>query len=124
MVAGRAPFGGSAPREVMNSILTTEPPLLTSSIAQTPAELQQIVSKALSKEREHRYESAHQLIEALKGVRRRMELPAELERPKEPASWLRWTRSPAALVLGALAAALALTLPFLWHRNQITRPPP
>jgi len=124
MIAGRAPFGGSAPREVMNSMLTTEPPPLTSSIAQTPAELQQIVSKALSKEREHRYESAHQLIEALKGVRRRMELPAELEPAKEPASWLRWTRSPAALVLGALAAALALTLPFLWHRNQITRPPP
>jgi len=124
MVAGRAPFLGSAPREVMNSILTAEPPLLTSSIARTPAEVQQIVGKALSKEREHRYKSAHQLIEALKGVRRRMELPAELERANEPASWLRWTLSPAALVLGALAAALALAFPFYWHRHVTTSPIP
>ena len=56
--------------EVMTSILETEPPPLTSSIAQIPAELQQIVSRALRKEREERYQSAHELLEALKSLRR------------------------------------------------------
>ena len=43
MVAGRAPFTGETPGEVMASILETEPPPLANFIAQIPAELQQIV---------------------------------------------------------------------------------
>ena len=58
MVAGHAPFTGNTPHEVMNSILTTEPPPLTNYVAKTPGELQQIVSMALCKEREERYQSA------------------------------------------------------------------
>ena len=53
MVTGSAPFIGDTPREVMTSILEKEPPPLTSYNAQTPAELQQIISKALRKEREN-----------------------------------------------------------------------
>src|SRR5205814_7945079 len=45
MVTGHAPFTGETPGEVMASILGMEAPPLTSSIAQTPAELQQIISK-------------------------------------------------------------------------------
>ena len=119
MAAGQAPFTGDTPGEVMASILGTEPPLL-SSIAQTPAELQQIVSKALSKERERRYQSAHEMLEALKSFRRGMEFKAELERSTAAPSWLRWARSPTALVLVLLVAALALALPFYWQRNLTT----
>ncbi|HAF12264.1 MAG TPA: serine/threonine-protein kinase, partial [Blastocatellia bacterium] len=49
MITGHAPFTGEAPREVMTSILGTEPPPLTTYLTQSPAELQQIVSKALNK---------------------------------------------------------------------------
>ena len=122
MITGHAPFTGDTPREAMSSILETEPPPLTSYIAQTPAQLQQIVSKALNKEREERYQSAHELLEALKSLRRGMEFNAELER-STATPWLRWTRSPTALVLGFLVAALALALPFFWHRNVTTNPP-
>ena len=52
--------------------LRTEPPPLTSYIAQIPAELQQIISKALRKDREERYQSAHELLEALQNLRRRI----------------------------------------------------
>ena len=38
--------------------------------------------------------------------------------------WLRWIRSPAALVLVLLVAALALALPFYRHRNLTTSSPP
>src|SRR6266496_9124 len=120
MVTGHAPFTGETPGEVMDSILGTEPPPLTSSIAQTPAELEQIVSKALDKEREERYQSAHELLEALQDLRRKMEFEAELERSTAAPSWLRWTRSPTVLMLVLLVAALALAFPFYWHRNPPT----
>src|SRR5436190_17589757 len=54
MITGHAPFTGNAPREVMTSILGTEPPPLTSYVAHTPAELHQIISKALRKDRRER----------------------------------------------------------------------
>src|SRR6266498_1658645 len=47
MITGHAPFTGDTPREVMASILGTEPPPLASYIRQTPAELQQIINKTL-----------------------------------------------------------------------------
>ena len=68
------------PKEVMSSILETEPPPLTHYIAHAPAELQQIISKTLRKDREERYHSAHELLQALKGLRRKLEVEAELER--------------------------------------------
>jgi Serine/threonine protein kinase len=114
MIAGRAPFTGDTPQAVMNSILTAEPPPLTNHVAQTPAELQQIVSTALCKEREERFQSAHELLEALKSLRREMEFK---ERPTAAPSWLRWTRSPATLVLVTLIGALAFAFPLYWHRN-------
>jgi eukaryotic-like serine/threonine-protein kinase len=117
MVTGRVPFTGETPGEAMSSILETEPPPLTSYITQIPAELQQIVSKTLRKDREERYQSAHELLEALQSLRRSMEFKTALERSTKAPSWLRWTRSPTALVLVLLVAALALALPFYWHRN-------
>src|SRR5262249_15401507 len=124
MVTGHAPFTGDTPREVMSSILEKEPPPLTCSVAHAPAELQQIVSKTLRKDRAQRYRSARGLLEALKGLRHKWEVEAELERPPAAKSWLHWTRAPAALVLVLLAAALALALPFYWHRNLTTTSPP
>src|SRR6266480_3509902 len=49
MVTGHTPFIGETPREVMTSIMEREPPPLTSYSKQSPAELQQIISKALRK---------------------------------------------------------------------------
>src|SRR5213593_3244812 len=60
MVSAHAPFSGDTPKEVMSSILEKEPPPLTSYVAHTPAELQQIISKTLRKEREERYQSVHE----------------------------------------------------------------
>src|SRR6266446_5034026 len=64
MVTGHAPFIGDTPREVMTSILEKEPPPLTSYIRQTPAELQQIISKTLRKDRKERYQSASETLQA------------------------------------------------------------
>jgi eukaryotic-like serine/threonine-protein kinase len=124
MVTAHAPFTGDTPGEVMTSILEKEPPQLTSYIEQTPAELQQIVSKALRKDRRERYQSVSELFEALKNLRRKLELKSALDRSTTAHPWLRWTRSPIALALTLLVAGLALALPFYWHRNPTTTLPP
>jgi adenylate cyclase len=117
MVTGHEPFKGDTPREVMTSILEKEPPPLTSHIKQTPAELRQIIGKALRKDRTERYQSVSEMLQALKNLRHKLEL-------KAAPLWLRWTRSPIALVLVVLASALALALPFYWHRIPTTSSPP
>jgi eukaryotic-like serine/threonine-protein kinase len=124
MVTGNAPFTGDTPREVMSSILEKEPPPLTHYIAHAPAELQQIISKTLRKDREERYHGAHELLQALKDLRHKLEVEADLARATAASSWLRWTRSPTVLALVLLVAALALALPFYWHRNLTTSSPP
>src|SRR5438067_7029443 len=117
MVTGHQPFTGGTPREVMTSILEKEPPPLTSHIKQTPAELRQIIGKALRKDRTERYQSVSEMLQALKNLRHKLEL-------KAAPLWLRWTRSPIALVLVVTIAALALALPFYRHRNLATSLPP
>ena len=123
MVTGHQPFIGGTPREVMTSILEREQPPLTSYNKQIPAELQQVISRALSKDRTERYQSVGEMLQALKDLRHNLEVSSELERSTAP-SWLRWTRSPIAVVLLLLASVLALALPFYWHRNLTTSPPP
>src|SRR5438105_4471841 len=124
MLTGHAPFIGDTPREVMTSILEKEPRLVTSDNRQTPPELQQIISKALHKDRAERYQSAGDMLQALKNLRRKLEFSGELERSATAASSLRWIRSPATLVLVLLVAALALALPVYWRRSPTTRLPP
>src|SRR5436190_1416846 len=124
MVSGHAPFSGDTPKEVMSSILEKEPRPLTSYVTHIPAALQQIVSRTLRKHREERYHSAHELLEALKDLRHILEVEAEVERPTTAPLWLRWIRSPTALVLGLLVAAMAVAVPFYWHRTQPTSSPP
>src|SRR4030095_9502907 len=134
MLTGHVPFTGDppsqsygaagTPKEVMASILEKEPPPLTRYIKHTPTELQQIIDKTLRKDRKERYPRARELLEALKDLRHKLEFEAELQRSTAAPLWRRWIRSPAALVLVLLVAAFALALPFYWHRNLTTSPPP
>jgi serine/threonine protein kinase/Flp pilus assembly protein TadD len=117
MVSGHQPFAGGTPREVMTSILEKEPPPLANYIRHTPAELQQIITKALRKDRTARYQSASEMLQALKNLRHKLEL-------KAAPLWLRWVRSPIALVLVLLMLALALALPFYRNPNMATRQVP
>ena len=127
MVTGHEPFIGDppsqsygaagTPKEVMSAILEREPPPLTKYIAHPPAELQQIISKTLRKDRKERYHSAHELLHALKNLRHKLEL-------KAAPLWLRWARSPIALLVALLMFAAALAVPFYRHRDVATSLPP
>ena len=124
MVTGHAPFTGDTPKEVMSAILETEPPPLTNYVAHPPAELQQIISKALRKDCEQRYRSAHELLESLKHLRHNMEVDVELQRSSAARSWLHRKPALAALLLLLLVAASALAVAtlLLVNRQNITSP--
>jgi serine/threonine protein kinase/Flp pilus assembly protein TadD len=124
IATGHEPFTGNTPREVMTSILEKEPSPVTSHISHSPAELQQIISKALRKDREERYHSAHELLEVLKRLRHNLEVEAEWQRASAPRSWLHRKPALAALLLFLLVVVLALALPFYLHRNPTTSASP
>jgi len=122
MVTGNAPFMGDTASEVTTSILEREPLPLTNYIKQAPVELQQIITKSLSKDPTQRYQSAGEMLQALRGLRRKLDLKDELER-KTP-SWLGWARSPAGLALLIVVAVFAFVVPFVWRRDRPTSLPP
>src|SRR5215813_1703339 len=69
-ISGRRPFDSESVGETLSTILTSEPPPLARYSADVPPELERIVSKALRKEREERYQTAKDLALDLKRLER------------------------------------------------------
>src|SRR5262249_39813998 len=78
MVAGCAPFSGANALEVISEILKTEPAPLKSQAPDAPAESQRIISKALRKDREERYQVVKDLLLDLKSLKQEIEIEARL----------------------------------------------
>jgi len=70
MLAGRRPFPGRESREVIVSILEREPEPVECVRDGLPRTLQEIVAKALRKPREERFQSAQDMVDELRRVRR------------------------------------------------------
>jgi len=81
MVTGRVPFEGETPSHVIVAILEKEPASLESHLSSAPAELQRVVSKALAKDRDERYESARDLLIDLKALRQGLESEPKVDSP-------------------------------------------
>ncbi len=80
MVAGRRPFSGETYGDIIVSILEREPAPLARLAPAAPAELERIVTKALAKDREERYQTVKDMSIDLRRLRRRLEVEAEIER--------------------------------------------
>ncbi|HYP29794.1 MAG TPA: protein kinase [Blastocatellia bacterium] len=65
MFTGRLPFRGKASVDVMHAVMHEEPPALGEGM---PAALQQILSKAMSKDKNARYQSADLMLEDLRAL--------------------------------------------------------
>jgi serine/threonine-protein kinase len=76
MVTGDAPFKGETASDVIVSILDREPQPLEHCRPAVPAELQEIVSKTLSKGREERYQTIEELAGNLKSLKQELEYSA------------------------------------------------
>ncbi|MCA1622814.1 MAG: protein kinase [Acidobacteria bacterium] len=84
MLTGYLPFAGETMNDVIAAILTREPPLLAQYVPGVPTELQRIARKALTKERDERYQTARDLMIDLKALRRELDLHTEIERSTAP----------------------------------------
>jgi len=114
MVAGRTPFHGDSSTEVLAAILDREPPPLARFEPDAPVELQRIVSKALRKNREERYQTIKDCLIDLKSLRDELDFEARLERSMSPESAVRsgiMTTSGAATATASVSAISSDAVP-------------
>ncbi len=124
MVTGNAPFAAPTPTDTMVAVLQRDPAPVRKLRIEAPEELERILSKALAKEREERYQSVKELSIDLKRLKQRMEMEAEQRRSGNVAEAATQpavpTRKPARWIIGlgaAVAIALALLGFALWNRQ-------
>ncbi|MEP7272391.1 MAG: protein kinase [Acidobacteriota bacterium] len=118
MISGEPPFGGETAADVIISIVQQEPAPLVSDVPETPPELEQIVSKALGKEREDRYQTATELLTDLKGLQQRLQLETVSGKVREkPVSGRGYRSSPVSRRVWpwALAAGMVVLLLIGWQ---------
>jgi serine/threonine protein kinase/Tol biopolymer transport system component len=113
MIAGRPPFAGETPGDVIAAILTTDPAELSQHSPEVPPELARIVAKAMKKDREERYQTVSELLADLKDLRQQPESGPGTEHLSESAATAPVTSS-AEYLLGEIkrhkrVALLALT---------------
>lgn len=84
MMSGRAPFAGATTSDIIAAILEREPRSLTSISSDIPDALEWIVNKALTKDRDDRYQTARELLTDLRRLKQRLSVAAEIERSGAP----------------------------------------
>ena len=85
MVANRPPFQGETHSDTIVSILEREPAPLAVHTPEVPAELERIVTKALTKDKDERYQTVKDMAIDLRRLRQRLDVQAEIERSSQPA---------------------------------------
>lgn len=150
-ISGQRPFAHNTVAEVIAAVLKEEPPPLRSRATEVPAELDRVISKALRKDCDKRYQTAAELLGDLKSLRLESELEARLTSsgnrnadslttptsphqkaspaPSKTQGEIAPTGSPLAkMMIGLAVAALILVLGGLgayriWFQNQTQAQP-
>ena len=84
MVAGQAPFSGATSNEVIAAIMRDAHQPLAECSPDAPPGLERIVSRALHKDRDGRYQTVRELQQDLKDLTTKQAFEARLERAAEP----------------------------------------
>src|SRR5262245_56538676 len=84
MIAGRPPFADANISDIIAAILRDEPTPLGHFVAYAPAELQRIISKALRKDREERYQVVKDLLLDLKSLKEELLYEAKSRAARQP----------------------------------------
>src|SRR5262249_29478823 len=79
MVAGRAPFAGGTSNDVIAAILRDAPSPLAGCAPNAPPELERILSRALRKDRDERYQTVKELLRDLKNLTRERAFDTRLD---------------------------------------------
>jgi serine/threonine protein kinase/tetratricopeptide (TPR) repeat protein len=98
MITGAVAFDGSTASDVIAGILKDEPAPPTKFAPETPPEVERIISRALCKNRDTRYQSAQELLTDLQNFKREMAFQAKLqETPGSPLKSGLTPRTPVAV---------------------------
>jgi eukaryotic-like serine/threonine-protein kinase len=116
MIAGHAPFEGGTMNEVVAAILRDSPPALAGCAPDVPPTLERIVSRALNKDRDERYQTAKELLLDLKELTGNRASVVAIERERLPFATIK--RHKVSLVLGAALVMMTAALYFTsFHRS-------
>lgn len=113
MATGRRAFSGKSKASLIASILTTEPAPISAVQPATPAMLDRIIRTCLAKEPDERFQSAHDVAEALRWT-------ADVPLPVTTATSAR-KRDRVAWTSAALLAIVALAGGAAWWREVVAR---
>jgi serine/threonine protein kinase/Tol biopolymer transport system component len=78
MVAGYAPFDGATSSDLIEALTTDEPTSLKHFSPDVPDELERIIDRAVSKDREARYQDLRSMLDDLKRLKQRLEIGDQL----------------------------------------------
>ena len=121
MLAARQPFAGPTPTDVIISIAERQPDSLEKSVPEASS-LQPIITKTLAKDRNHRYQTAEELLLALKNSKRELELGSVQGTSRNGLVRQFGTRRSIALA-GMIAAAVILLALAIWFVRGSRTPP-
>lgn len=79
MLTSTLPFHGNSPSHTIVAILDHEPPPLTRYLTDVPEALQEIVTDALAKDPEERFQTARQMLAKLQRLKQRVDAGGSLE---------------------------------------------
>jgi len=89
MVAGRVPFEAKTTSDVIAAILEKQPPPLARYEPDAPSQIQWIVTKALRKDRDERYQTIKEMLSDLRDFKQELDIQLRIESsaaPDEPGS--------------------------------------
>ena len=118
MVTGAMPFGGPTASHTLVQIIEKDPaPLTKTAAAQVPGELQRIITKAMAKDAEDRYQTAKDMLIDLRSLRKALDAGTRTTVDTD-----RGTDKRRVLVLALVAMAIVTAAIFafnLWRRSRV-----
>jgi hypothetical protein len=106
LLTGKLPFDEPSEAEVIIKVVTTDAPKATDIDPEVPKGLSDMIAKALMRDRDQRYQSAQEMLQALQEVARVI----ESEIPPEVLAAQRRRRAALWLAVGAVALLLVMML--------------
>src|SRR5256886_296774 len=77
MLAGRSPFIGATNTDIVASILKEDPPRLTDLSPDIPPEFERVVNRALTKDKDARYQTVAELLSDLKRLKQNLDFETQ-----------------------------------------------
>lgn len=118
MLAGRRPFDGETQSDVLAAILTKEPAPLEEHRSEVRPELARVVTRCLAKECEERFQTASELVAALRDATQHSEQQLRSEAPQTRQSGVTRRRafpgSRLVWIASALVALMIATVAYYW----------